>query len=175
MTGYEIKKKVGTALQAITRTSYGTLYPTLHRLLSEGAVEVEDQPQSHRPTRKVYAITPRGRQELQDWLRQPAAADQERSEFLLKLFFARDLPQESLKRLCLQRRAETAATLAALQQYQGGLNGSTPCTQVWVHEYTVVRCEAELTWLDRLIAQIEAGPASTVHRSGQITSSNKAG
>lgn len=156
MTGYEIKKHVGSALRSVTHASYGTLYPTLHRLLKEGAVHMEEYPQNHRPARKVYQITSRGQRELADWLQQPAGEDHIRREFLLKLFMATEMSSETIRALLLQRRAATEKTLAHLQQKQAAQNGNTPRNKAWVCEYTIVMCHAELDWLDRLVAQIEA-------------------
>lgn len=157
MTGYEIKKRVGTALESVTNASYGTLYPTLHRLLDEGAVHMREYSQKRRPARKVYQITERGRHELSQWLRQPAGADQIRREFLLKLFLADELPPEELKTLVEQRRAETEHKLAELcrTQTHAAPNGSAS-TQQWVREYTVEMCKTELNWLQRLMDQLEA-------------------
>ena len=42
MMGYDIKKRVIIARNAVTNVSYGTLYPTLHRLQSEDAVEMQE-------------------------------------------------------------------------------------------------------------------------------------
>jgi PadR family transcriptional regulator AphA len=166
MTGYEIKKRVGTSLKSVTHASYGTLYPTLHRLLAEGAVRMEEQPQTHRPARKVYQITERGKRELEAWLQQPPAADQVRREFLLKLFLAHTLPPEDLKSLCYHRRAATEAQLTELQQANDALNGRTARTQRWVQDYTIELCKAELNWLNRLIAQIETGSGHEEHLLG---------
>ncbi len=156
MTGYEIKKRVGSALKSVTSASYGTLYPTLHRLLEEGAVQMEEYPQAHRPARKVYAITARGAQELDDWLTRPAGDDHVRREFFLKLFMARELKGRQLSSMLMQRREATAAQLSALQDSRAAQNGM-PRNQAWVCEYAIEMCQAELNWLDRLIAQIEAG------------------
>jgi DNA-binding PadR family transcriptional regulator len=89
MSGYDIKKQVNAVLSAATNASYGTLYPTLHKLLKEGAVEMQEVEQRGRPSKKVYRITDQGRRELREWLKQPAAADQIRREFLLKLYLCR--------------------------------------------------------------------------------------
>ncbi|MBN2471450.1 MAG: PadR family transcriptional regulator [Anaerolineae bacterium] len=156
MTGYEIKKRVGSALKSVTSASYGTLYPTLHRLLDEGAVQMKEYPQAHRPLRKVYAITARGEQELADWMALPAGGDQVRREFYLKLFMAHDLASQQLCAMLMQRREATAAQLAELQDSRAAQNGM-PRNQAWVCEYVIEMCHAELDWLDRLIAQIEPG------------------
>ncbi|MEO1291129.1 MAG: PadR family transcriptional regulator [Chloroflexota bacterium] len=49
MTGYDIRKHVKDVLSAATNASYGTLYPTLHKLLSEEAVHVTEVEQASRP------------------------------------------------------------------------------------------------------------------------------
>ena len=71
MTGYDIKKRVVSALSMATSASYGTLYPTLHKLLKEGSVEVQEIPQVSRPSKKVYSITDQGKEVLRGWLQQP--------------------------------------------------------------------------------------------------------
>ncbi len=156
MTGYEIKKRIGTALQSVTNASYGTLYPTLHRLLQEQAVYMEEHPQAHRPARKVYQITERGRRELELWLRQPAEADQVRREFLLKLFLARNLPPDELKALLQQRQRQAIAQLEALLQTDTKDREGMPINQTWVRDYTIEIMQAELNWLNRLMQQLEA-------------------
>lgn len=163
MTGYEIKKRVGTALTSVTHASYGTLYPTLHRLLEEGAVHMEEQQQSNRPVRKVYRITARGQQELDAWLHEPAENDRVTREFLLKLFLAGELPAESIKHLLVHRRTATETQLAAMQQTHHDLNGNLSMTQQWVQDYTIELCRVELRWLNRLIAQIEAPAVPATH------------
>lgn len=155
-TGYEIKKHVGTTLKAVTSASYGTLYPTLHRLLKEGAVHMEEHPQTHRPARKVYEITERGLHELDEWLHQPTAADHIRREFLLKLYLSHDLPSADLKHLLEERRAVTQAQLEELVQHRDNLNGSTSPIHTWVQDYTIEMCQAELTWLAQRLDELEA-------------------
>ncbi len=156
MTGYEIKKRAGSALKSVTNASYGTLYPTLHRLLEDGAVRMEEHIQNQRPARKVYAITERGQQELKQWLQQPPNDDQVRREFLLKLFMARHLEPDSLKTLLLQRRESSRARLDSLERLRTTASASTPPNQVWVTEYDMEMIQTELKWLDRLIAGIGA-------------------
>ena len=155
MTGYEIKKRVGTALKSVTNASYGTLYPTLHRLLEEGAVRMEEHLQNHRPARKVYEITEQGQQELVAWLQHPPEADHIRREFLLKLYMASHIPADRLKQLLLHRRENTLAEIADLRQTRETLNGRTPQNQLWVNDYIVAMCKAELNWLNHVIAQLE--------------------
>jgi DNA-binding PadR family transcriptional regulator len=113
MTGYEIKKRVDTSLRFFTQAGYGTLYPTLHCLLQDGAVRMEEDVQPHRPARKVYEITDLGRQELDIWLREPGNGH-ERREFLLRLFIGHARSANHLCALLQQRRQAIQAELQAL-------------------------------------------------------------
>lgn len=151
MSGYDIKKQVKAALSAATNASYGTLYPTLHKLLKEGAVKVQEIPQIGRPGKKVYHLTENGRQDLKDWLRLPAAADQVRREFLLKLYLARHLSTEDLQSLLASRKNETEARLKSLR---AEIESAKSPHQVWVIDYALSLCKAEIDWLAQLEAQI---------------------
>jgi DNA-binding PadR family transcriptional regulator len=154
MSGYDIKKHVQTALGAVTNASYGTLYPTLHKLLAEGAVLMQEIPQKGRPDKKLYQITERGLEELHGWLRLPPAADQIRREFLLKLYLASNLPRQDLLLLLATRRGETEAALRTLDVEKNTV--SSP-HETWVIFYEMARCKAEIEWLNQVEAQISAG------------------
>jgi DNA-binding PadR family transcriptional regulator len=151
MTGYDIKKYVKVVLSAVTNASYGTLYPTLHKLLVEGAVAVHEVPQKGRPSKKVYQITDAGREELESWLRQPAAADQIKREFLLKLYLARHLPPHHIRTLVISRRGEVEAMLATLKAEKSDADSPQ---QIWVMDYALSLCQAEMDWLKQLEASI---------------------
>ena len=85
MTGYDIRKYVTDVLGTVTNASYGTLYPTLHKLLSEGAVQVEEVEQDSRPAKKIYHITEQGQHILNNWLQEPPAEDNIKREFFTEV------------------------------------------------------------------------------------------
>lgn len=151
MSGYDIKKYVQTALRAVTNASYGTLYPALHQLLKEGAVEVQEIPQENRPAKKVYQITSLGRQELLAWLQQPPDDDRVRREFLLKLYLAEHHAPDQLPGLISTRRGQAEADMELLQTEKSGSDTG----QVWLSSYAIFMCRAELDWLDHIEQQIE--------------------
>ncbi len=153
MTGYDIKKHVKAALGTVTNASYGTLYPALHKLQQEGAVEVEEVPQKGRPAKKVYRITESGQSELQGWLRQPATTDQIRREFLLKVYLAKGMEKQDLLLLLANRRCETEALLKSLREEKQDLHDPQ---QGWVVDYALSVCKAEMDWIKRMEAQVGA-------------------
>lgn len=152
MSGYDIKKQVKTTLNAVTSASYGTLYPTLHKLLAEGCVEVQEVPQQGRPSKKVYRLTDSGRADLNGWLHEPATADQIRREFLIKLYLAHNLGEQVVRSMIATRRQETERMLQGLKTDR---QQARTAQQAWVMDYVQAMCEAEVTWLTTFEAQFD--------------------
>lgn len=90
LTGYEIKKRIDTALKYFWGASFGSIYPTLNSLLKAGLVTKTDKLENGRQ-KSIYTITGDGRQHLQNWLAVPAERDEIRYETLLKLFFGNEI------------------------------------------------------------------------------------
>lgn len=86
-SGYEIKTKVEDTTRFFWTTSYGQIYPELHRLSEAGLIEGTDSSQGGRKS-TAYSTTPAGEQALEEWLRRPPEVLEMRDEGLLKLFFA---------------------------------------------------------------------------------------
>lgn len=95
MSGYDIKKFIERSINNFWRESYGQIYPTLKSLSSEGLVTRTVEKQEGKPDRFVYSITEAGRDELREWLVEPAEPDVPRSEFLLKIFFGSEISLEA--------------------------------------------------------------------------------
>jgi DNA-binding PadR family transcriptional regulator len=152
MSGYDIKKHVQATLGSVTNASYGTLYPTLHKLLAEGAVEMREVPQKGRPSKKIYNVTEKGRGDLLTWLNQPPAVDQVRREFLLKLYLAADQHGDLVRTLVDQRLAEMESRLDELHHQR---DVAVKRQQEWVADFAVIQCEAEIAWLRRVEAEID--------------------
>ena len=89
LTGYEIKKRMDTALKYFWGASYGSIYPTLRDLVKQGLAVKRNGAENYR-NKIIYSITEEGRNYLKDWLRLPAERDELRYETLLKLFFCNE-------------------------------------------------------------------------------------
>lgn len=86
LTGYEIKKRMDTALKYFWGASYGSIYPALSDLVERGLAVKRDGAENKR-SKIIYSITEEGKKYLKDWIQIPAERDELRSETLLKLFF----------------------------------------------------------------------------------------
>ncbi len=69
--GYELKSSFDEKVGEFWSLNYGQIYTTLDRLEKEELVTHDRQSQSRRPDRKIYSITGKGRQELNEWLSEP--------------------------------------------------------------------------------------------------------
>ncbi|MBU3839495.1 MAG: PadR family transcriptional regulator [Candidatus Ruminococcus intestinipullorum] len=89
LTGYEIKKRMDTALKYFWSASYGSIYPTLSDLVERGLATKREDIENKR-NKLIYTITDDGRKYLKEWLTLPVEKDELRYETLLKLFFGNE-------------------------------------------------------------------------------------
>ncbi len=69
--GYDLKKRIGTSPVMPWSGNNNQVYKALSALDAEGLVTSEVFHQEGLPSRKVYTITPLGRQALKEWLNEP--------------------------------------------------------------------------------------------------------
>jgi len=89
LTGYEIKKRMDTALKYFWGASYGSIYPALSDLVERGLATKREEAENKR-NKIIYTITEEGRSYLRAWIRVPVEKDELRYETLLKLFFGNE-------------------------------------------------------------------------------------
>jgi PadR family transcriptional regulator, regulatory protein AphA len=91
-TGYEIKKDVEDGLFShFIEASYGSIYPALNQLATDGMVTCREEEQSGKPDKKVYAITETGLKSLRTALSVVPARDKYKSEFLFVMLLQQHL------------------------------------------------------------------------------------
>ncbi len=93
LTGYEIKKRMDTALKYFWSASYGSIYPALDDLVHRGLAAKREDTKNKRK-KLIYTITESGRDYLKKWLALPIEKDERRYETLLNLFFGNEQGEE---------------------------------------------------------------------------------
>ncbi|MDF2656798.1 MAG: transcriptional regulator PadR-like family protein [Bacillota bacterium] len=97
LTGYTIKKWIENEYSHFWQESYGQIYPSLKKLVSEGlAVSSDNTGTGNGRGQIVYSITDAGRKELSDWLREEPEIEKLRYEILLKVSFGGNTEPEVL-------------------------------------------------------------------------------
>ncbi len=90
--GYEILQFLENGLGPAWRVSTSQLYALLKRLDQAGLVDSSLETQDTRPSKRVFAITPAGRERFLKWLKNPTDHARDlRIEFLAKLYFFQHL------------------------------------------------------------------------------------
>jgi len=155
MHGYELRKRLHSELGAFHAFSYGSLYPCLKAMRSDGLVSPsaagEGSAARGRRSRIVYRLTERGRGRLRDLLSEstPAANDDECFGVHFTLF-GRTRSEVRL-RILDGRRARLLERLSDLRTCLGE-QSRDPYT-VEPNRHRAAALESEVDWLDGLIRQ----------------------
>ncbi|MDP6346288.1 MAG: helix-turn-helix transcriptional regulator [Alphaproteobacteria bacterium] len=115
-SGYEIKKRLEDVFSHFYDASFGSIYPALSRLQTEGLVQCEHEQQAKRPDKKVYSLTTDGRLALVRELNGQPGRDRVRSEFLVAMCFADLLPAAHVAQLIDRRIDEHQRSVTDLAE-----------------------------------------------------------
>ena len=142
-------------LLAITK---GTLYHTVARLQRAGLLaEVGTDREGNRPERTTYTLTAAGLDAVTAWVRRELTRIDRPSDFRIALAEAHNLERAEVLECLRIRRAALAETHA---QHRDGLRAArdrgVPEQVLVEFERAEALQEAELRWLDALLARLEA-------------------
>lgn len=166
-TGYEIRKEATEGRFCyFDDASFGSIYPALAKLTSDGMVTVQEENQTGKPGRKVYSITDAGRQEFVATLCEPQAADTFKSPFLLVALYAEKLGPEVIRRAIERRREQVRAELKNLTDH---IEDCPHSGSNWTQAYGIACMSFTLNYLeshgDELIRIAEGATASPTSRA----------
>jgi PadR family transcriptional regulator AphA len=146
MHGYDLHESVEEELSEVWYMGMSNIYGALKRLERSGYVEFTLIPQEGRPSRKVYQITPAGKQSFLDWLRQPVSSMREvRVEFLAKLYFFCVLGADGVNDLVAAQ--ETVCQERVEQLEQSAVQCSPDDFKRLVFDFRRRQIEAIVDWL----------------------------
>ena len=91
---YDISQTIAHSTAFFWAESDGQLYPILKKLCAKHLVTVAHEKKSGKHAKKIYSITNEGKKVLTDWLEQSPVTFNYRNEFLLQLFFGRNIPKK---------------------------------------------------------------------------------
>ncbi|MGN6482988.1 MAG: PadR family transcriptional regulator, partial [Thermomicrobiales bacterium] len=121
--GYDLSRRLQTgSLAEIIRLEPGMLYHYLKKLDRAGLVATSVEHQVSRPDRQDHTLTPEGEAALQAWLDAPVRATRDvRLDFLVKLWFARELDPVRAVALVREQRGVIKRLLGSLQEQRAGM------------------------------------------------------
>jgi DNA-binding PadR family transcriptional regulator len=162
-SGYDLKKALDNSVRHFWYADQSQIYRTLARLNEQGWAEVEVVEQTERPDRKVYSITPAGREELHRWLAGPFPVEAAHSAPLIQIFFAGQLSDEEILEKFKQAAGIFRATLDRYNQVPAHLDDyveivdSPRESYFWMLtlELGMKTTQAQLEWAESVIKVIE--------------------
>ena len=147
-SGYDLKRAVDRTIRHFWAASYGQIYPELRRLEEAGWIMGAAADRGGR-ARRVYELTPAGRDALEGWLQGQETRIELRDESLLRLFFSDALPVGDGLGLLRARREGYAAMLSYLRALDDGSGEPDPPFVDLVYRWALDYCEWGIEWCDR--------------------------
>jgi DNA-binding PadR family transcriptional regulator len=161
MHGYELRKRLNTLLGMFRAFSYGSLYPCLKLLLSQGLIAEEHPDEDDRivPSRRskiVYRLTAEGKERLQELLTEAGPAAWEDEGFGVHFAFFAHTRADVRLRILEGRRSR-------LEERLEGVRSALARTRERVDSYTLElqnhgleSVEREVRWLNEIIGRERA-------------------
>jgi len=178
MHGYELRKRLNSLLGAFRAFGYGSLYPALKDLLSNGLIAAEDpvpdtggaSRPADRPRRSriVYRLTAEGKERLNDLLGQSGPAAWEDDGFGVHFAFF-GLTQADIRMRILEgRRSRLEERLEAFRAAATRTRERVDSYTLELQRHGLESVEREVRWLNELIAsERQSGePAQTTPGGG---------
>ncbi len=167
MSGYDLKKLFDESIRHFWSATQSHIYRSLNQMEADGWIGYETVEQDGRPDRKVYSITPLGRENLHAWLTTPLPLDDLREAWLIQIFFAHNLSNPEIVALLTARLEAVREKLQSLHvDAQEALErnarniGVARASALWqmTLDYGIATYEKEIAWLEAAIQKAQHLP-----------------
>ena len=161
MHGYELRKRIGSALGTFRAYSYGSLYPALKTMTSEGLIAADDASGAGRRSKIVYRLTADGKERFQELVSESGPASWEDEAFGVHLAFFARTNKDVLLRILEGRRSRLEERLDTLRTSLRQASERVDSYTLALQEHGLESVEREVRWLNELIAtEREDSPSS---------------
>jgi DNA-binding PadR family transcriptional regulator len=145
--GYQLRARLALALGPLAEAlNDGQVYVTLNRLEKAGLLSSRRVGQTDRPDRKVYELTPAGRERVAEWLEDTSWPKPAPAEFHMKLVAAAAAGLADPVGIVDRQRRELLIGLGQAQR--AALAEPDGSVAALLLEGVVLRLQADLRWLE---------------------------
>lgn len=116
LSGYDLARKFETSLGFFWAASHQQIYQELRKLADSGALTATAVPQAGRPDKIVYALTDRGRADLDAWVAGASRRRDAKDDLFVKLYNVGHTDPAPILAELAARREEHAARLALYER-----------------------------------------------------------
>lgn len=147
--GYEVKLALEQTFgEAYPSPNIGQIYVTLKRLEQDGLVRSQDVEQTARPNKRVYELTPAGREALRAWVDEPSDGPRVRDEFFTKLVLAPMAGLADRMELITKQRRHYLGIMRNLTGLAVESERADVPARLLI-EGAILHLQADLDWLER--------------------------
>jgi DNA-binding PadR family transcriptional regulator len=148
--GYELKVQLEQILgRAYPSPNVGQIYVTLQRLERDGLVRSQDVVQTTRPNKRVYELTPKGRDALATWVDEPSEGPRIRDDFFMKLALAPLSGAADRMGLINRQRRHCLQLMRGLSSLTSDTADDSNRISRLLIEGAMLHLQADLDWLER--------------------------
>ena len=130
------------------------IYTTLNRMLESGLINAADADPAA-AEKRVFSITPAGREELGRWLQSDIRPTPQQDAFYLKLMLSRDLDFVDTTELIRIQRTGLYRDLHRATARREKLDPRSDLARILLLDKAIMHLEADLRWLDMIEARLE--------------------
>ena len=165
MHGYELRKQLNTLLGMFRAFSYGTLYPCLKQLLTQGLITEDDQEEASPGTLQskrakiVYKLTAEGKEHLQRLLSEAGPAAWEDEGFGVHFAFFGQTRADVRLRILEGRRSRLEERLEHVRTAFTRTRERVDSYTLELQNHGLESVEREVRWLNELIGREHAQAA----------------
>lgn len=154
MHGYELRKRLTGLLGAFRAFSYGSLYPALRRMQTDGMIVENVAPAGTpvRRARRVYEMTDAGRSRFTELVADTGPNNYTDDGFGVHLAFFNRTPAEARMRILEGRRRQVEERREGLREAIARASNSLDRYTRQLHQLGLESSEREVNWLNELIA-----------------------
>ena len=154
MHGYELRKRLTGLLGAFRAFSYGSLYPALRRMQTDGLIAEDAAPEGAvlRRARRVYQLTDAGRQRFTELVADTGPQNYTDDGFGVHLAFFNRTPAAARMRILEGRRRQVEERREGLRDAIARASNSLDRYTRQLHQLGSESSEREVKWLNELIA-----------------------
>ena len=154
MHGYELRKRLTGLLGAFRAFSYGSLYPALRRMQTDGLIAEDAAPEGAvlRRARRVYQLTDAGRQRFTELVADTGPQNYTDDGFGVHLAFFNRTPAAARMLILEGRRRQVEERREGLRDAIARASNSLDRYTRQLHQLGLESSEREVKWLNELIA-----------------------
>jgi DNA-binding PadR family transcriptional regulator len=153
-TGYDVLKLFRDSPAVPFRSSSGSVYPALKRVVGAGLAAVSGEEVGMGRRTITYEITPEGRSHLEQWLASPitATVPEATTDTVLRILFAHHGPPGLVTNVVRQYRGLVLAELEQVEAVSAACEGCLPAAHRYCLSNGRLSLRAQLDWADQILA-----------------------